>query len=90
MQLQTKVREIKRDNYEKDQELMSVTQQLSEMDIKLKQSNRKLSERGTDEQKLYQDINKVNAELRKCRENYSSLEQQNARINVSGPIKALD
>lgn len=69
---------------------MSVTQQLSEMDIKLKQSNRKLSERGTDEQKLYQDINKVNAELRKCRENYSSLEQQNARINVSGPIKALD
>lgn len=62
--------------------LEKANKQLCEMDMKLKQSTRKLQERGSEENKLFEDINRVNEQLRKCRENYSSLESQNARISV--------
>lgn len=54
-----------------------------QMDQKLKHSTRKCEERGNEEQKFLEEINKVNGELRKCRENYSSLESENSRILVS-------
>lgn len=81
---QCKFTELKRENIHKDQVLEKANQQLCEMDMKLKQSTRKLQDRGNEESKLFEDMNRVNAELRKCRENYSSLESQNARISVCG------
>lgn len=73
---------MKKENCHKDQMLEKSNQQVLDLDMKLKQSNRKLSEKGCEESKLFEDINRVNGELRKCRENYSCLESQNARISV--------
>lgn len=76
--------QLKREIREKDQVLSETKCEILQMDQKLKHSNRKCAERGTEEQKLLEDINRVNAELRKCREDYSSLESENSRILVSG------
>lgn len=82
--LQCELSRVKKDNQVKDEALEKNGQQLCEMDMKLKQTNRKLQERSCEESKLMDDINRVNAELRKCRENYQSLEATNTRISVGG------
>lgn len=73
---------MKKESSLKDQMLEKSNQRVQDLDMKLKQSDRKLTEKGCEEHKLFEDINRVNGELRKCRENYSSLESQNARISV--------
>lgn len=67
---------------DKDQVLELANQQMCELDMKLKQSNKKLNEKGHEDNKLLKDINRISAELKKWQENYSCLETQNTRLNV--------
>lgn len=81
---------MKKEKEQKDQVLETANQQLNDMGQKLKLSTRKLDERGCEEHKLFEDINRLNAELRKCRENCSCLESQNARISADLCAKMED
>lgn len=57
--------------------------ELSEMEVKLKQSTRQLMEHGSGEQKLVEDLERVNSELRNWKENCEKLEEKNARLSVN-------